>query len=469
MAYSKVLSPKTNAGRITHYEISLNILQINSRDIGGGAEKIALTLHTAYRSANHQAWLLVRWRRGSNESVVALDSHLIRNPYVRFWYRVASFPRSMEGKVRGAHKLGNFFETVGNPNSLIRHWRGIESAGHPASRSLLDHIPVSPDIIHCHNLHGDYFDLSILPELSQTKPVALTLHDTWTFTGHCAYTHKCDRWKSGCGECPYLDTYPAIVRDNTHRNWLKKQEIYKKSCLYIATPSQWLMKMAEQSVLSGGIKNHKVIPNGVDLSIFHPAQKRLPRDCFGIQQDALVILFVAANAKSSRFKDYNMLREALTIVGARNWNKPIIAISLGEASPTLHIGNVELQHIPFNSDPSLVAQYYQAADIYVHPAKEDNFPTTVIEALACGLPVVATSVGGIPEQIEDGKTGYLIPPGDTESMASTIIRLLEDEPLRMAMASAATESATSRFDQKDMARAYLDWYSFILEDRHGRQ
>lgn len=446
----------------------MKILQVNTYDVGGGAEKIAQTLHSAYRAGDHQAWMVVKRRRGNAENVVALDSGLIANPYVRFWFRAGSSLRSKEGKLRGAHRLGALLEDIGSLGSMIRRQRGIET-GHPASRYLLSHVPIDPDIIHLHNLHGDYFDLSILPELSRNSPVALTLHDAWTFTGHCACTLECQRWKSGCGECPHLDTPPAVVRDNTHRNWLTKLGIYQQSRLYVAAPSQWMTDMVSQSILSNAAADVRLIRNGVDLSVFRPAEKALPRTNIGVQKEALVLLFVAASAKSNPFKDYDMLRTALSMLGSRQLSKPVVAIALGDTAPTEQIGSIELRHVPFSSDPSMVAQYYQAADVCLHPAKTDNFPTVVIEALACGVPVVATSVGGIPEQIEDGLTGYLVPPGDSEAMAARVGRILEDEQLQRAMSTAAVEAAVSRFDERTMASAYLDWYAQILEDWRGRE
>ena len=126
------------------------------------------------------------------------------------------------------------------------------------------------------------------------------------------------------------------------------------------------------------------------------------------------------------------------------------------------IGSTRIQFVPHQDDPSSVARYYQAADVYVHAAKADTFPISVIEAAACGLPVVATAVGGIPEQVIDGRTGFLVPAGDADAMAQRVVRLLEREGIRRLMAAEAQQTARERFDFRQQVRAYLDWYDSIL-------
>jgi glycosyltransferase involved in cell wall biosynthesis len=109
-----------------------------------------------------------------------------------------------------------------------------------------------------------------------------------------------------------------------------------------------------------------------------------------------------------------------------------------------------------------MAQYYQAADVYVHAAKSDTFPNTVLEALACGLPVVATAIDGIPEQIDDGRTGFLVPAGNAEAMAQRVVQLIEREGIHREMAAEAQQTARERFDIRQQVCAYLDWYDSIL-------
>ena len=143
----------------------------------------------------------------------------------------------------------------------------------------------------------------------------------------------------------------------------------------------------------------------------------------------------------------------------------ILCIALGETAPLERIGDVEIRFVPYQNDPQQVARYYQAADLYLHPARADTFPTTILEALACGTPIVASAVGGIPEQVVVGKTGFLVPVGDARAMAGVVLDLLADEGLRVRMGQEAAEDATRRFGLERMVREYLAFYEAMLNER----
>jgi glycosyltransferase involved in cell wall biosynthesis len=320
-----------------------------------------------------------------------------------------------------------------------------------------------PEIIHCHNLHGGFFDLGVLPWLSQQSPVIMTCHDTWLLSGHCAYSLDCERWKIGCGCCPYLSIYPSMRQDETDYNWQRKQAIYAKSRFHLATPSRWLMQKVEQSMLAPAVVEGRVIPNGVDLSVFHPADKQGVREVLGVPQDARVLLFTAVTIRHNIWKDYQTIRGAIARVAERLPGQRVLFLALGEEAPTERIGQAEVRFIPYQKELETVARYYQAADIYLHAARADTFPNTVLEALACGTPVVATAVGGIPEQVKDDVTGRLVPPGDAEAMAEAIIILLTDEALRRRLGYDAGQDAQIRFGLSRQVDAYLEWYGAIVE------
>ena len=299
-----------------------------------------------------------------------------------------------------------------------------------------------------------------LPLLSQTIPLVITLHDAWLLSGHCAHSLGCERWKTGCGHCPDLALPPGIRRDSTAYNWKRKRNIYQGSRLHIITPSQWLMDKVQQSILTAGIISAKVIPNGVDLSIFH---KSYPdKASLGLPYDENILLFSADGIRKNVYKDYQTLKLAIQKLADKN--RKITFVALGEAGSDEYVGNAKINFLSYKKDPEKVAQYYQAADIYIHASKADTFPTSVIEALACGTPVVATSVGGIPEQIIDGKTGFLTPEGDPHGMSEKLEQLLDDKELRKRMGQAAEQDARERFDLNDQVDEYLSWYQEILEE-----
>jgi len=431
-------------------------LQINTTDIGGGAEKIAWDLHQGYVSRGYDSWLAVGRKRSHDPTVLRIPNEAYWAFWIKFLKKISELRNPVPTRIR------RWCSHLAKIHHRIAKTQGYENFYFPGSRRLLDLPPSPPDIIHCHNLHGWYFDLRALPALSARRPVMLTLHDSWMLSGHCTYSFDCERWKIGCGQCPYLDISHPIRRDASAYNWKRKQRIYTKSRFYVATPSRWLMQMVEQSMLAPAVIEGRVIYNGMDLSHFCPTEKVSVRAKLGIPLNAKVILTTAVKILQNRRKDYPTMREAISLLARRHPKQSLHFIALGGEQPSEEIEQITIQFIPFLSDETTVAQYYQAADIYIHAARADNLPNTVSEALACGMPVVATAVGGIPEQIDDGKTGFLVPPGNPKEMAAAIQKLLQDSTLRHQMSIRAAETAQRRFDRNRMVEEYLEWYQKII-------
>ena len=143
--------------------------------------------------------------------------------------------------------------------------------------------------------------------------------------------------------------------------------------------------------------------------------------------------------------------------------KDIIFIVLGETALQERIGAVEVRFIPYQTDPAIIARYYQAADVYMHAAQVETFGNTIVEALACGTPVVATAVGAIPELIEESSTGFLVPPKDADMMASRIVELISDQTLSNEMGIRAAKAASARFSLERLVSDYLNWYKHIVK------
>ncbi|MGB8633636.1 MAG: glycosyltransferase [Xanthobacteraceae bacterium] len=259
--------------------------------------------------------------------------------------------------------------------------------------------------------------------------------------------------------------YPAIARDSTAFNWRRKREIFAESRFFVATPCSWLMRRVENSILAPAVHDARVIPNGIDLNIFRPiADREAVRKQLGINLESKVVVFAAHGIRNKHTcKDYNTFRAAIGKFSAGWSGCPVLILALGDDGPSEEIGRVKLKFISFNEDALNIALYLNAADVYVHSAKADTFPNAVIEALACGTPVIASAVGGIPEQFEDKEMGFLVSLRDATEMAVRIEYLLHNDEVRQKMGGAAQEMARRRFDLRQQAEKYLDWYRSILD------
>jgi glycosyltransferase involved in cell wall biosynthesis len=468
-------------------ERRLRILQVNSYDIFGGSAKISWDLFQAYRARGHHSYLAVGFKNSDDPDVFRIpNEELLKGRWFRFWQGTHLMFRSMEQRgFPGVSWLRHYTAELPEWGKRRDRERGLEDFRFPGTWRLLRLAPQLPDIFHCHNLHGAYFDLRALPWLSSRVPVILSLHDSWLLSGLCGHSLDCERWKTGCGQCPLLSTHYPFARDATDHNWRRKQKIYARSRLHVLTACRWMMHKVEQSMLAPAVVKARVIPAGVDLTLFRPVEKRGRRAKLGIPPDVRVLLFVGQFARRNWTKDYPTLRAAIALLAGRLRGQRLLFMARGEEAPPERVGSAEIRFVPFENDYRAVVPYYQAADLYLHAAHVDTFPNVILEALACGTPVVATAVGGIPEQVKSltlGRpgagwkaygageaTGTLVEPHDPQAMAGAIERLLGDEPLRLRLGENAARDARDRFDLRRHVDEHLAWYEEILRDRAERQ
>jgi len=443
------------------------IVQVNDYDIAGGAEVISMNLFVKYLDRGYRSSLLVGMKRGSDPRLQEINMGTSSNPWEGVWLTKAGRFRHGKDKSKIQKALYYFSKFLAHPINTIclRSGIRIRDFDFPATQSLLHYTPDKPDILHLHNLHGDYFDLRALPYLSHEVPVILTLHDKCLME-NCWRTDFQQLTPDTRNQLKkVMNVKSKLTEYFSSKDTIKNAHILKRCTLYLSTPSAWLMDQALNSIIAPAIKSSKVIHNGVDLTIFHPYDRGSARAELGLSANAKILSFVANNIRNNPSKDYKTLVSAVSIVATTMKDQNIILLAIGEAAPTEKIGNAEVHFVPFQQNLKLIARYYQASDIYVHAAKIDTFPTTVLEAFACGKPVVATAVGGIPEQIQPGFNGFLTRPGDPEDMAEKIEILLKDDILREEMGKNAYNDAKTRFDLNLQADRYLEWYSEILSSR----
>ena len=440
------------------------IVQINTLDVPGGAARIANMLHGFFKDRGYHSKLIVGTKLGFEPDTIKLKTAL--KEVTERLPRVSKLIRRLSCKY---HALRHRAELM----------FGLEDFGDTDSRYLEEILPDSTDIIQCHNLHGGYFDLGTLPVLSKRHPVVLLMHDPWLLAGHCAHSFDCEKWVDGCGECPYLDVHHALKRDTSHKNWLKKKRIYDSCSLYLITPSQWLMDKVERSILKPAVVKGRVINNGVDQTIFCPCDKKMARAQLGINFDEHVVMFAANGIRESIWKDYATMRAA---IGEAAMAMPEILLrflAVGESAPSEKIGSATITFVPYKTQKEM-AKYYQSADVYIHAARAENFPNTIVEALSCGTPVIATAVGGVAEQIMglgyegdrsglnhyDLKeaTGILTPVGDVGALSGAMYHMFHTPGILQQLSESAARDARMRFNLETIGNQYIKFFEEVIAD-----
>lgn len=409
---------KPLCGQLPHYVAyvkicRMKILQINSV-CSGSTGRIAAGVSRVLQAEGHESLLL--YGRGGSAEGVACE--------------------------RMESKLG-FYAHVAYARLTDR--QGFASTA--ATKRMIRRIEqFAPDVIQLHNLHGYYLDQSTLLSFlaDYGKPVVWTLHDCNAFTGHCAHfdAYGCMRWMEQCHDCPLKQEYPkSILLDQSARNYAEKKALCSQiQNLTIVTPSRWLGNLVKQSFL--GDREVITIHNGIDPNIFQPTQSDI-RKRYGIEKERL--LLGVSNYWEPR-------KGLMTFFDLAEQMRGQAVVALVGLSPK------QLQSLPKGiigiaktANASELAAWYSAADVFVNPTIEDTFPSTQLEALACGTPVVCYDVGGCAESLDDS-CGVAIPKGDFPALSDAVLR--SDELKR--------ENCVRRaklFRQQDRYRDYAALYT----------
>jgi glycosyltransferase involved in cell wall biosynthesis len=329
-------------------------------------------------------------------------------------------------------------------------------ASKKATKQLVQQITqIKPDVIHLHNLHGYYLNIEILFNFLNKAgiPVVWTLHDCWPITGHCTHFDftGCEKWKTQCSQCPQKKEYPAsFFTDRSKTNYILKKRLFTSvNNLTLVPVSDWLAGLISQSYLSA--YPVQVIHNGINTDIFKPVSDSSFRVKFNLQNK--IILLGVASVWSPRKglknfvelsqnldSNYQVILVGLTKNQIKSLPKNIIAIERTE----------NIQEL---------AAIYSAADIFINPTWEDNFPTTNIEALACGTPVITYNSGGSPEAI-DSDTGFVVEKGNIEALIKAVKQIKAKN--KTFYSTACRERARLLFNKHDRFSDYITLFESLL-------
>lgn len=414
----------------------MKIVHLSAFDVQGGAARAAHRLHRGLRAAGVDSWMLVGEKHGDDEQVVTPPV------FRRITCRArAQLDHALERR-HSRRQPGVFFTTAPLPDGISRDLRQL-----------------SPQIVNLHWI-GEGF---VRPESLRRfrVPLVWTLHDTYAFTGGCHYPDTCQRYSERCGSCPALGSTRVV--DLSRINWLRKRRAWRSLNLTVVTPSRWMADCARRSSLFS-TRRVEVIPYGLDTSLFRPLSRPLARQILNLPAKGKLALFSAAGGTSNPIKGFTLLTEALQILAGSAGAEDLELLVAGSARlsggpalgfPVRCLGRV--------ADDVTVALINAAADLVVVPSVQENFANVVLEALACGRPVVAFDIGGMPDMIRDRTNGVLVKPFDTAAMAEAIRWTIEDAQRWEEFSKAARVTAEREYALDVQARRYAALYHEILE------
>ena len=318
---------------------------------------------------------------------------------------------------------------------------------------------INPDIVHLHNIHGYYINYrTLFNYLNQADiPVVWTLHDCWSMTGHCTHFEiaKCDKWQSACYACPQRDAYPAsLVLDRSKCNYLDKRQLFSTvNNLTIVPVSNWLANIVRNSFLRE--KRISVIYNGIDVQMFHPCKNVELEKQYNLG-DKRVVLGVASPWSDK--KGLSDILKLYTLLPRDKYQIVLIGLTPKQLNQ-LPAGVIGLCR---TNSVSELAEWYSLSDVFVNLTYEDTYPTTNLEAISCGTPVVTYRTGGSPESVTS-QTGRVVDKGDINGVARAVEEVCAED--RETLRGHCREYAVEHFDSSRNYNMYVDLYREILNNK----
>ena len=358
--------------------------------------------------------------------------------------------------MRDIQSVSAFGEYLHYAEGLLFDNHGL--ASRHATRRVVEQIKeIKPDVIHMHCIHGYYLNYKILFEYLQTVniPIVWTFHDCWAFTGHCAYfdSINCEKWKTGCYDCELKKAYPkSIFLDRSRRNFELKNKLFTSVAdrMMIVPVSYWLEDLVKHSFLKDIRVN--TIHNGTNIEVFKPRETNSLRSKLNIGGKKVILGVALPWVPRKGMSDMLRLADMLP-----NNEYQVILVGLNEK---------QIQDLPKNvigvtrtNSAEELAEYYSLATVFVNPTYEDNFPTTNIEALACGTPVITYRTGGSPEAMND-ETGRVVAQGDVDGLRDAILDVVR---IGKQMRGDCRERAVKYYDANIAFNEYINLYESLIK------
>jgi glycosyltransferase involved in cell wall biosynthesis len=419
----------------------MKIAMLNTSDRRGGAAVAAYRLKEALSASGIGVKLVVREKITPDPDVISMDNSGLRRNINRFrflWERLVIFLHN------GFSRERLFKVSLADT--------GIDVSRLPEIREA--------DIIHLHWFNHGFLSLRSLDKLlALGKPVVWTMHDMWGATGICHYSWACERYREGCGHCPFL--HSSRSGDLSARIFRRKRVLYREN-ITLAPVSEWLAGKCRESALTHDLPVRS-IPNPIDTDFFSPGDRAEARRAGGLPTDTPIVLMGAARLDDP-VKGFSVLKKALHLIQPDTRQKIQLVLfgSMKDEEATLADIPVACTWLGQISAPEQLRTLYRAADCFLAPSLEDNLPNTVMESLACGTPVAGFRTGGIPEMVDHLENGHLAPRGDAPQLARSIEWVLS-HPDPAGLAANARAKVLDRFTIERIAGEYIELYRTVLK------
>jgi glycosyltransferase involved in cell wall biosynthesis len=421
----------------------VKILHLSTEDSSGGAARAAARLHAGLLRLGQDSKMLVAQRTADDETVLNMT-------------REVSVFKSLG---RAADRARMSRELAPYQNSRPGGLDCFSTERSAFAVDIENGVPQA-EVLNLHWVAGFVDYAKFFKCFGGKVPVVWTLHDMNVFTGGCHYDEDCGKYVATCGACPQLGSREED--DLSRAVWRRKQKVFERldrGDLHIVADSRWLEGEARRSSLLRKF-SVETIHYGLDTAIFTPRDKAHVRGALGIAADARVVMF-GAELLSIRRKGLAALVEALKGV---NGQEKLVLLSVGRRMPKLNATIPQMHFGHVNSD-FFLSLLYNAADVFVIPSLQEAFGQTALEALACGTAVVGSNVGGIPEIVQEGVTGYLVPPGNSGDLRAAILKLLNEPEKRAEIAKNGVRLVLEKHTLEEQARRYETLYHRIIESR----
>ena len=420
----------------------MKVAVINTRDVHGGAARAAYRLHKGLRNIGADSTYFVRDRQ--------LDDPTIRQFVPDPSDRAVAFRQARKAELTTAYEA--YRDTRSAEIELFSQERVDDDENFYIQRP-------TADVFNLHWVAGfvDYH-LFFTPERTRS-PVVWTLHDMNPLTCGCHYDLRCGQFRDHCGACPLLGSNQE--NDLTRRIFESKAKIFAawpQHMLHIVAPSRWLQDAARSSTLFGKF-DATCIPYGIETDIYRPADKLEARSRLGLPANAHIVLFVSHKVNLER-KGFRELAHALSLFPDTD---NLVLLTIGDKANIPVDAPFRVFQINYISDDHQVALFYNAADVTAVPSQQDNLPNTMVESLSCGTPVVGYRVGGIPDMVKDGETGFLAPASNVGVLSAAFVEAFSDLNRLRSCGARGRALVEKRHTLAAQAYAYTELYKAIDE------